>query len=145
MWGVVLFDAEIFTEVLAEDADTVVEVTPLLVSDVEPLPTVDVGCRSSSSCTGELLGVVSGESLRSEALATSILGEIWPLEMLTDGEVVRICVLLVEVSTPKADFGTCTGQKLQTFRPSSQNRSSTKRLKPAAKRFEKQRLAALVS
>jgi len=142
VWGVVVFDAEIFTEVLAEDADTVVEVTPLLVSDVEP---VDVGCRSSSSCTGALLGVVSGESLRSEALATSALGEIWPLEMLTDGEVVRICVLLVEVSTPEADFGTCTGQKLQTFRPSSQNRSSTKRLKPAAKRFEKQRLAALVS
>ena len=80
-----------------------------------------------------------------ESLGTSALGEIWPIEMLTDGEVVRICVLLVEVSPPDAELGTCTGQKLQTFRPSSQNRSSTKRLKPVAKRFEKQRLAAFVS
>lgn len=140
-----LSDAEIFAEEPADEVDTVVEMKSLLVSDVDPPPTVDVGCRRSNSCTGALGGVVSGESLRSEALTTSVPGEIWPPEMLTDGEVVRLCVLLIEVLPSEAEFGTCTGQKLQTFRPSSQNKSSTKRLKPTAKRFEKQRLAALVS
>lgn len=140
-----LADAEMYTEILADDVDTVVEVMPLLVSEVDPLPVVDLVCRSSSPYTGALVGVASGENLHSEALATSALGEIRPLEMLMDEDVVRSCVLLAEASTLEVEFGTCAGQKLHTFRPSSQNRSRTNRLKPATKRFEKQRPAALLS
>lgn len=84
----VLPDVEIFAEGVVDDVDIVIEVRSLFVSDVDTLPIADVGCRNLSSCTGVLVGVVSGESLFSEVLATSTLGEIWPLEMLTDAEVV---------------------------------------------------------